>query len=77
MNESAFNCQIANVVFEKGGQIQLLRKGDTVKILPDIEHWHGATPDGEFTHIAINTNSQKGIVQWLQRVTDEEYNSFQ
>ena len=61
---------------EKGKEIQLLQKGDVVKILPDIEHWHGASPDSEFTHIAINTNTQKGIVKWLHRVTDEEYNSF-
>ena len=61
---------------EKGKPIQLLHKGDVVKILPDVEHWHGASPDSAFTHIAVNTNTQKGIVQWLQRVTDEEYNSF-
>ena len=61
---------------EKGKPIQLLRKGDLVKILPDLEHWHGASPGSEFTHIAINTNTQKGVVVWLQRVTDEEYKSF-
>jgi len=61
---------------EKGKPIQLLYKGDVVKILPDVVHWHGAAPDSEFTHIAINTNTIKGIVEWLQRVTDEEYNSF-
>ena len=61
---------------EKGKPIQMLRKGDVVKILPDLVHWHGASPDSEFTHIAVNTNTQKGIVVWLQRVTNEEYNSF-
>jgi quercetin dioxygenase-like cupin family protein len=61
---------------EKGKPIQLLRKGDVVKILPDVVHWHGASPDSEFIHIAINTNTHKGIVEWLKRVTDEEYNSF-
>jgi quercetin dioxygenase-like cupin family protein len=61
---------------EKGRPIQVLRKGDVVRILPDIEHWHGASPDSEFTHIAVNTNTQKGIVVWLNRVTDEEYNSI-
>ena len=61
---------------EKGKPIQLLHKGDVVKILPNVEHWHGALPNSEFTHIAINTNTQKGIVVWLERVTDEEYNSF-
>jgi quercetin dioxygenase-like cupin family protein len=61
---------------EKGSPIQLLRKGDVVKIIPDTIHWHGATPSSELTHIAINSNTQKGIVEWLQNVTDEEYNNF-
>jgi quercetin dioxygenase-like cupin family protein len=61
---------------ERGKPIQLLQKGDVVKILPDVVHWHGASPDSEFTHIAISTNTQKGIVVWLQKVTDEEYNSL-
>lgn len=42
---------------EKGKPMQLLHKGDVVKILPDTEHWHGASPDSEFTHIAVNTNT--------------------
>ena len=61
---------------EKGKPIQLIRKGDVVTILPDVKHWHGASPNSEFTHIAVNPNTQKGIVEWLERVTDEEYNSF-
>ena len=61
---------------EKGKPIKLLSKGDVVNILPDVEHWHGASQNSEFTHIAVNTNTQKGIVVWLERVTDEEYNSF-
>ncbi len=61
---------------EKGKPIQLHRKGYVVRILPDAVHWHGASPGNRFTHIAISTNTQKGVVEWLQRVTDEEYNSF-
>jgi quercetin dioxygenase-like cupin family protein len=61
---------------EKGKAIQVLTKGDIVKIEPDIEHWHGASPHSEFTHIAINTNTQKGIVEWLSHVTEEEYNNY-
>lgn len=61
---------------EKGKPIQLLHKGDVVKIEPDVVHWHGASPDSEFTHIVVNPNTQKGIVEWLDRVTDEEYYSF-
>jgi quercetin dioxygenase-like cupin family protein len=58
---------------ERGKPIQILHKGDVVRILPDVLHWHGASPDSEFTHIAINPNTQKDIVTWLDRVTDEQY----
>lgn len=59
---------------ERGQPIRLIRQGEVVHVPPDVEHWHGASPDSEFTHIAINTNTQKGIVLWMERVTDEEYN---
>lgn len=61
---------------EKGKPIQLLKKGDVVEILPNIVHWHGATPDSEFSHLAISTRSSMGAAVWLEPVTDEEYNSF-
>jgi len=61
---------------EKGKPIQLLHPGDVVQIPPGVVHWHGASPDSEFTHIAITTNTQKGIVVWLERVTDQEYHSL-
>ncbi len=59
---------------ERGKTIQIFRPGDVIKILPNVEHWHGASPDSRFIHIAINVNTEKGIVQWLQPVTDAEYN---
>jgi len=58
---------------EKGKAIQIIRKGDVVNIAPDVVHWHGASATREMTHLAINPNTQKGIVTWLQHVTDEEY----
>ena len=58
---------------EKGKSIQVIRKGDIVNIAPNVVHWHGASPDSEMTHLAINSNTQKGVVEWLQPVTDEEY----
>jgi quercetin dioxygenase-like cupin family protein len=61
---------------EKGKAIQLLRPGDVVTIAPGTVHWHGASPDSGFTHIAINPNTQMGIVLWLERVSDEEYCSY-
>ena len=57
---------------EKGKPKQTVRKGDVVKCLPDVEHWHGATPGSTFTYIAT-TPSQKGKTKWLQKVTDEQY----
>ncbi|MCW3115301.1 MAG: Cupin 2 conserved barrel domain protein [Segetibacter sp.] len=61
---------------EKGEPIQLLHKGDVVKIAPGVLHWHGASRDSDFTHIAINVNTKRGIVEWLDKVTDEEYGSI-
>jgi quercetin dioxygenase-like cupin family protein len=51
----------------------LLQKGDVVQIPPDVEHWHGAAPDSDFTHIGISPNTQKGGAVWLAPVTDAEY----
>jgi quercetin dioxygenase-like cupin family protein len=54
----------------------VLRKGDVVKIQPGVVHWHGASADSEFTHLAISINTPQGVVLWLDRVTDEEYNNL-
>ncbi|ROI01187.1 MULTISPECIES: cupin domain-containing protein [unclassified Chryseobacterium] len=62
---------------EKGKPAQLLYPGDSVTILPEVIHWHGAAKDSEFSHIAINTNTQNGVVEWMDPVTDEEYNNVQ
>ncbi|HEX9151470.1 MAG TPA: cupin domain-containing protein [Flavobacterium sp.] len=61
---------------EKGSPIQLIQRGDVIKIAPNLKHWHGASADSELTHIAITANAPTGAVNWLERVTDEEYNSY-
>ena len=58
---------------EKGKIAHKLVKGDVVRIPPGILHWHGAAKDSPFTHIAINPGTDKGTVNWMERVTDEEY----
>ncbi len=60
---------------EKGKPVQVLRPGDVVKIAPNVEHWHGAAPDCEFTHIAIGPQQSKGGAVWLDPETDEEYDN--
>ncbi|WP_460952355.1 (R)-mandelonitrile lyase [Spirosoma daeguense] len=57
----------------KGEPKQLIRKGDVVKCPPNVVHWHGASPGSKMTHLYIIPNTEKGIVKWLQAVTDAEY----
>ena len=58
---------------EKGKPALLIRKGDVIRIPPDTEHWHGAASVSGLTHIAISPNLEKGSVEWLLPVTEEEY----
>ncbi|QDA60340.1 (R)-mandelonitrile lyase [Hymenobacter jejuensis] len=58
---------------EKGQPAQRLRVGDAVTIAPGVVHWHGAASDSLFTHLAINPNVSQGVANWLEPVTDEEY----
>ncbi|MDB5146780.1 MAG: cupin protein [Mucilaginibacter sp.] len=60
---------------EKGKPIQEVHKGDVIKCVPGVAHWHGASPKSTFTYIAVSTKGVTNKTQWLQRVTDEEYNS--
>ena len=55
--------------------IEIIQKGDVVKCLPHIEHWHGATPTEAMTHIAIGTNTNIGAAVWLEPVTEEAYHA--
>lgn len=61
---------------EAGKPVQVIKEGDVVKIQPDVKHWHGATLDSWLVHIAISTNPQKGEAEWLEPVSNEEYNNL-
>ena len=58
---------------EKGKPKQIVSKGNVIKCLPGVEHWHGASPESGFTYIAVNTNNEKGKTIWGQKVSDEQY----
>jgi quercetin dioxygenase-like cupin family protein len=60
----------------QGQPIEVIRKGDVVKCPPDVVHWHGASKESSMTHIYIVPNTEKGIVEWMEPVTDEEYNNL-
>jgi len=57
----------------KGQPRQTIRKGDVVKCPPNVLHWHGASPDSGLHQLYILPNTEKGIVDWKEKVTDEEY----
>ena len=59
---------------EEGKSIQKVATGGVINILPGVKHWHGASPDAPMVHIAININTDKGIVDWLEPVSDQAYN---
>lgn len=57
----------------KGQTRQTLKKGDVVRCPPNVTHWHGASPAKGMQQLYIIPNTEKGIVEWLAPVTDEEY----
>lgn len=59
----------------KGQPRETIRKGDVVKCPPNVMHWHGASHESGMQQMYILPNTEKGIVQWMDPVTDEEYNS--
>jgi quercetin dioxygenase-like cupin family protein len=58
-----------------GGPIEEIRPGDVVWFPPGEKHWHGASPTTAMTHIAIQEQSGGTAVEWMEKVTDEQYNA--
>jgi len=56
-----------------GGPIEEIRPGDVVLILPGEKHWHGATGTTAMTHIAIQEYLDGKAADWMERVSDEQY----
>jgi 4-carboxymuconolactone decarboxylase len=69
------------IVTTGAGRVQLwgrsfeeMRSGDVVTIPPGIKHWHGASPQSSMTHLGITEVRDGVAVQWMEKVTDEQYN---
>jgi quercetin dioxygenase-like cupin family protein len=61
-------------VQSKGGPVEEIRAGDTIRFEPDEEHWHGAAPSHFMTHLALQEADDEGVpAYWGEHVTDEEY----
>lgn len=57
----------------EGEPVQTIRKGDVVKCPPETKHWHGASADQGMQQMYIVPNTENGIVNWMEPVTDEQY----
>jgi len=55
------------------GPIEEIHPGDVVRFEPGEKHWHGASPTTAMTHIAIQEQLHGKAVDWLEKVTDEQY----
>ena len=58
-----------------GGPIEEIRPGDVIWFAPGEKHWHGASPTTAMTHIAIAEVLDGKVVEWLEHVSDEQYQS--
>jgi quercetin dioxygenase-like cupin family protein len=57
----------------EGGPIEEIRPGDVVCFPPGEKHWHGATATTATTHIAITESLNGKNVEWMEKVSDEQY----
>jgi quercetin dioxygenase-like cupin family protein len=60
-------------VQREGGPIEEIRSGDVVWFLPGEKHWHGASAATAMQHIAVNEALDGKAVDWLEQVSDEQY----
>jgi 4-carboxymuconolactone decarboxylase len=56
-----------------GGPVEEIRAGDVLWCPPGVKHWHGASPTSAMTHIALTGVRHGQNVEWLEKVSDEQY----
>ena len=57
----------------EGQPIEIIKKGDVIKCPPNVRHWHGASADVGLQQLYIVPDTKKGIVDWQEQVTNEQY----
>ena len=57
----------------EGGPVEEIRPGDVISFAPNEKHWHGAAPATAMTHIAIQEALDGKVVDWMEKVSDEQY----
>ncbi|KNY24379.1 cupin domain-containing protein [Methylobacterium sp. ARG-1] len=61
------------LVQREGGPVEEIRPGDVVWFPPGEKHWHGASPTTAMSHIAIQESLNGSPVEWMEKVTDIQY----
>ena len=61
-------------VQKEGSSVEEVHPGDVVWFEPNEKHWHGATASNGMSHIAIQENLNGKVVDWMEKVSDEQYN---
>ena len=61
------------LIQEWGKSVRKIQKGDVIWTPPGVKHWHGAAPTSSMTHTAIQEAVNGRTVDWLEKVTDNEY----
>jgi 4-carboxymuconolactone decarboxylase len=56
------------------GKVDEIKAGDVIWCPPGVKHWHGASPATAMTHIALTGRLDGKSVEWMEKVTDEQYN---
>lgn len=59
---------------ERGQPKRVVQKGEVIKCMPGVEHWHGASAESGASYMATYSTF-KGATVWLEKVSDEDYNS--
>ena len=62
---------------EVGKEPRKLHVGDVITIPANVKHWHGATKNSWFSHLAIEVPGENTSTEWCEPVSDEEYNKLQ
>jgi quercetin dioxygenase-like cupin family protein len=63
----------AGRVQRDGGAIEEIHPGDVIQFAANEKHWHGAAPTTAMTHIAIQEALDGKVVEWMEKVSDEQY----
>lgn len=58
---------------EEGKEVMEIMPGDCIHILPGVKHWHGATADEWFSHLAIEVPGEESTTEWCEKVCDKVY----